>query len=399
MKSFLNVITMCLLLISVVTLKGQSLFWQNVTDMPDVRRNHACCYLDGKVYVVGGYNSVISKMNTNFVYDTLTESWTVKSPMSHSRSNLGLVVLNNKVYAVGGDPFLSSIEEFNPDSNSWKQLTPMPTGRQHLGCAVVNNKIYAIGGIVGWSNYTGANEVYNPDSNSWESKTPMPFDRELFGIAAIDSMIYIFGGTNGASLFKTTLCYNANTDTWTTKANMPTARFGCGTAVIDNKIYVIGGGGITGGSISSVDVFNPISNTWETATNMQIARKLVSSASVNGKIFVTGGANSSANAYKSVEMGSMSMAGIENSQLNSDLENLNVYHAGQNIYTSLTVSKNMQIDISFFDLHGRLIKSSKKLKFKKGYNTITTHLDLSGGMYFLVLQTENEYYVKKFILF
>lgn len=398
MKTLLNVIICTCICFHSITLKSQSIFWQACSNMPDVRRNHASCYLNGKVYVLGGYNSLTSKMNTNFEYDTLSESWTTKSPMSHSRSNLGVVALNDKIYAIGGDPFLSSIEEYSPDSNSWTEKSPMPTGRQHHGCVVVNNKIYAIGGLKVGLVYSDANEVYNPDSNSWESKAPLPYNRELFGIASWNNNIYIFGGTDGTNLFNTVLCYNTITDNWATKAIMPTARFGLGTAVINNKIYVIGGGGLTGNSLSSVDVYDPATNQWESSSDMQVARKLTSSTSVNGKILVTGGANNSFSPYKTAEIGTESLVGIEQYELDNKEIIINTYSENNIIKADLTLRKKTNIGTSIYNICGQQLFYRVEETYEAGRNHITTNLRLDKGLYFLVLQADKKQFVKKVIL-
>ena len=49
----------------------------------------------------------------------------------------------------------------------------MPTARSNLGVAVVDGKIYAIGGYNG--NNLGTNEMYDPENNTWTTKTVLWF--------------------------------------------------------------------------------------------------------------------------------------------------------------------------------------------------------------------------------
>jgi len=54
--------------------------------------------------------------------------------------------------------------------DTWTSLAPMPTPRMDLGLAVVNNKIYAIGGQTGRGLsdiVLDTNEMYNPATNTW----------------------------------------------------------------------------------------------------------------------------------------------------------------------------------------------------------------------------------------
>ena len=50
---------------------------------------------------------------------------------------------------------------YNPDNNTWSTGASMPTPRAYLGVAVINDIIYAIGGFDG-TNWLKANEQYKP---------------------------------------------------------------------------------------------------------------------------------------------------------------------------------------------------------------------------------------------
>ena len=91
--------------------------------------------------------------------------------------------------------------------NSWTSLTPMPTPRAGIGVAVVDNKIYVIGGSY-WSNYFGINEMYDPATNTWTTKTSMPTPRASFGITVFENKIYVIGGATDAYVY-TCLLYTS----------------------------------------------------------------------------------------------------------------------------------------------------------------------------------------------
>lgn len=88
---------------------------------------------------------------------------------------------------------LPIIETVRAAEDSWIPLEPMPTIRRNLGVAVVNGKIYAIGGKQdNWGLST--NEEYDPATKTWTTKTPMPTPRSDFGIAVVQNKIYCIGG-------------------------------------------------------------------------------------------------------------------------------------------------------------------------------------------------------------
>ena len=90
---------------------------------------------------------------------TSTEnSWVTLKPLPTIRRDLGVAVVDGKIYAIGGrndNGRLSTNEEYDPVTDTWTTKTPMPTPRSDFGIAVVQNKIYCIGGIIDfeWSGY------------------------------------------------------------------------------------------------------------------------------------------------------------------------------------------------------------------------------------------------------
>ena len=73
--------------------------WYVATDMPSRRCRAGLVLLEGKVYVVGGFNGSL-RVKTVDVYDIQTDQWTTGVSMEARRSTLGVAVLNNLIYAV-----------------------------------------------------------------------------------------------------------------------------------------------------------------------------------------------------------------------------------------------------------------------------------------------------------
>src|SRR5665647_2254573 len=168
-----------------------------------------------------------------------------------------LVVLLLSLSAVVTQPTFSSIS--TPDS--WMAIAPMPTARGGLGLVSVNNTLYAIGGSTASGLYpsdqfgglVGTNEAYNITTNSWTYKSPMPTPRDYFAIAAYQNKIYCIGGhiksiiddsTHHSQFVVSgiTEVYNAETDKWETKTPMPTIGMYLQASVTNGKILVTGAG-------------------------------------------------------------------------------------------------------------------------------------------------------------
>jgi N-acetylneuraminic acid mutarotase len=192
---------------------------------------------------------VMPTFSTSIVW-AAEDSWVSKAPMQKARSGLGVAVVNDKIYAIGGSGtggFCAFNEEYDPATDTWTFKTSMPTPRSLFGIAVYQNKIYCMGGYTTGGARTDVNEVYDPATDTWETKTSMPSSRLGLQANIVKDKIYLTGGyeaVNGTSagVSNRTDVYDPSTDAWTSKASIPTHVSYSASAVIDNKIYVMTSG-------------------------------------------------------------------------------------------------------------------------------------------------------------
>lgn len=60
-----------------------------------------------------------------FRYDPKTDMWTAVAPMSLSRDAVGVCLLGDRLYAVGGydgQVYLNTVEAYDPQTNEWTQV-------------------------------------------------------------------------------------------------------------------------------------------------------------------------------------------------------------------------------------------------------------------------------------
>ena len=58
-------------------------------------------------------------------YDPKTDSWTLVAPISSPRDAVGVCLLGDKLYAVGGydgQVYLNDVECYDPQSNEWTKV-------------------------------------------------------------------------------------------------------------------------------------------------------------------------------------------------------------------------------------------------------------------------------------
>ncbi|QYK62701.1 N-acetylneuraminate epimerase [Paenibacillus sp. S25] len=99
--------------------------------------------------------------------------------MSTPRMGLASVVLNNEIYAIGGNtatdtvsgPGTVEVEKYNPKTDTWSKVTSMPTARGFLSAVSLNNSIYVAGGS-NKSVYFSVFEKYTPGDNGTSPSQP-----------------------------------------------------------------------------------------------------------------------------------------------------------------------------------------------------------------------------------
>jgi N-acetylneuraminic acid mutarotase len=175
--------------------------WTKKTSMPTIRGHHAVCAIDGKIYAVGGY--VTGQVFTSALeeYDPETDKWTKKADMPTARAGLTVAAVNGKLYAIGGSlprwakgPTLSTVEEYDPETDTWKRKADMPTSRDNLAASVVNGKIYVIGGWNEDYKQCAIVEEYDPEMDTWRKMPDMPTVRSWPSSSVVDGKIYVMGG-------------------------------------------------------------------------------------------------------------------------------------------------------------------------------------------------------------
>ncbi|XP_029346283.1 kelch-like protein 2 [Acyrthosiphon pisum] len=106
-----------------------------------------------------------------------------------------------------------------------------------VGVAVLDNVLYAVGGGDGLKVHRSV-EAYRPSTGVWSTIPDMYLCRCDAGVAVLDGLLYVIGGHDGASYLDSLEYYNPNTYTWTMiTASMNFARSNAGVGVIDMPQY------------------------------------------------------------------------------------------------------------------------------------------------------------------
>ena len=156
-----------------------------------------------------------------------------------------------------------------PEENAWVEMPAMRHKRSYFGTVVIDGKIYTIGGFEhGFENIraVGTVEMYDPQTNSWTDKTPMPILPYRFATVGFMDKIYCIGVyVDDLGIHSINMVYDPVTDTWEKKTPMPTLRWYVSVCVVNERIYVMGGQVNTGygwSGFSDCAVYDPVMDVW-----------------------------------------------------------------------------------------------------------------------------------------
>nr|XP_015831763.2 kelch-like protein 7 [Nothobranchius furzeri] len=186
----------------------------------------AACVAHGNIYVSGGVTKEDGRILHHLLcFNTKTSSWQTQPNMLTARCCHGSVELNGLVYVCGGlscnrlSQFITnSCEVYNPSTQQWRELCPMTQPRKDHGLVVVNNLIYAIGGE-GRQGFLRSVECYDISSNQWRSAPPLPYPM-MVRCAAVGNEIFVLAGKSQRAELQSVLEFHTYDNKWTSSYSM-----------------------------------------------------------------------------------------------------------------------------------------------------------------------------------
>jgi N-acetylneuraminic acid mutarotase len=196
-----------------------TLSWIKKADMSTPRFGFSSIVVDGKIYVMGGGTTGIGEPLTKVeMYDPATDSWTTKADMLTGRKWFSTSVVAGKIYAIGGSsgpewfsPSVAAVEMYDPETDTWTAKADLPVARDSLAAVVLDGKIYAIGGLEtatpgDYGSTVTHVEIYDPVTDTWQAGQSMRIAKETRAVV-IDGKIYATDGS-------TTEVYDPTEESW-----------------------------------------------------------------------------------------------------------------------------------------------------------------------------------------
>jgi len=265
------------------------------------RQETGVAALDGKIYVVGGFNNAGVVARTVEAYDPALRTWSTVAPFPRVLHHANTAAVGGKLYVVGMlvDGLFTANGEvyvYDPASNTWSMKPPLPAGQERGagGVAVIGTKIYVAGGfrngnaVADFSSYDTATDMH-------ATLPPLAQASDHLVAGAVNGIVYAIGGRFGGitGLLGRVVAFDPVAGSWSDRAPMITARGGAAAAVVRDRIVVAGGEGnaaVPSGVFPQVEVFVPASNSWYSLPNMRTPRHGTGGASIGNTFYVPGGA-------------------------------------------------------------------------------------------------------------
>jgi N-acetylneuraminic acid mutarotase len=263
--------------------------WAALAPMTTSRADPAVGVINGVIYVAGGYtfDAAAGALSSVEAYDPVTNSWTSKAAMPARRFSAASAVIGGILYVAGGfdenEVPVNSVFAYNPATNSWSTKTSMfrpraaPAGGNRAGL------FHVTGGSF------DSTEVYNPATNTWAYKKGLgtEFYPGATG-AVIGDTFYAIVGPTGQPDWDYPVVAFAGTE-WTYPTAVPTSRSEASSAVLGGKLFVIGGLANQTTFLRNVEAWDPATNKWSSFRPLPAARYSAVATALDGVIYVIGG--------------------------------------------------------------------------------------------------------------
>ncbi|GLJ04651.1 hypothetical protein SUGI_0000660 [Cryptomeria japonica] len=186
---------------SVFVLDVSSGRWSRGANMPTVRSFFACSVSpsDGLLYVAGGHDENKRALRGAAVYDVGQDKWESLPDMMEARDESRGAFVDGKFYVISGyeseaqGRFKQSAQVYDPNTGLWSSLQNM---WPNWGCPRSCSCISAFGGVLAF--YRGGVLSYDSKGNEWQQIGALPSGLECVrGAAVWRDRIFVTGSQVG----------------------------------------------------------------------------------------------------------------------------------------------------------------------------------------------------------
>jgi N-acetylneuraminic acid mutarotase len=279
--------------------------WQPLTSMPYGNHDDFGVELNGKIYIPGGgaYHGLPAR-STNFdcllIYDIQNDRWEISPSMSINRRYCNVGLLDGKIYVIGGynktsensdkmwnDLATNTVEIYDPVKKIWSAGPSLDVPRAETFTCSISGRLYVFG-----SSGEGVFKTLSiaPGEKQWRLEPAAPYPVFQTDGCVIKNKAYMMAGGVGL------IMYDPLTQTW--EKSFPQvlgskAPLSSALVAYNGKIWVISGRQID--DETQVSIYDPDENKWTYGPSFPYSTKWTDGIEVNGHLYVFGGSTLSKN--------------------------------------------------------------------------------------------------------
>ena len=262
------------------------------------RVGHTAVWLNGLVYVGGGYETGLRSSYIINCYDPVKNSW--NSPTNTPYCYFAMTTLNDNLLIAGGKDksYKGTNQILTMDAGRLKNYTKMITARSYATATGHQGMLIITGGDDDKDNTLSSTELFDSSNGQWYMSNDLPQPHSWLQSVIVDNILYLLGGANKDGEASPAV-FTAPLDTlsshqlkWNTPQDTPWCDYAA-VSVHGTHLLIVGGGKMIGDEYtrtSDVYKLNKVSHSWEAIGNIPSARS--SSAAVStadNRIIVIGG--------------------------------------------------------------------------------------------------------------
>lgn len=189
--------------------------WENSREMNSQRGGAVAAALDGKLFVIGGQQDLITVLTTVESYNPQFNEWNQVADLQEARTSACATSCSTKqskkIFVMGGKKWISANDEDCPDDGKWEYLNT---------CECLD-------------------ETHDETKSKWKLMEPMKTRRSKAVAVMCQGIIYVIGGSsNGTNRLNTVECYDPNVGKWEPFTSLNLPRSSAAAVVINKKKYM-----------------------------------------------------------------------------------------------------------------------------------------------------------------
>ena len=295
--------------------------WNEVANYPETLESAAIC-TDGTFAYGAGGNAAGLPTAGFYKYDPSANSWSTLASVPQTLYDARSVYdsANNKIYLFGGidgTTFvpINTLYIYDVATDTWTSGNPMP-GNRFFPAVVydsLTDLMYIAGGIDENFLETDTTWIYDPNAGTYDTSTAPNIPAVMGGsaVSLVAQTMYL-QGSFGSGATTLNYAYDIVANTWTQKADLPAPRYEAAGGSIGTNTYVTGGGDpfSAPGSVkangkgsknrqasmarpdttfNTTFVYDTVNDSWSNGPNTNVGHSFTGGTAIGNKLLVACG--------------------------------------------------------------------------------------------------------------